>query len=309
LTFSGTRIGGLYFVAQAVGIAAWWLLLAAEPAAREQFLPPGASPTELLAFGLPDLLIALPASLLAGIAVLSNRRWASGPAWACAGAVNYAFAYCVAWSLLRHGGWLNVALMAPAALLSAVSALDASPAAIVVFRRARATSTYRHVLTTLGQIAVFWSVFLFVIPAAVRFVERQLGWPTFAVPLQHALAAILFVLFSALGLSSGVVMATAGAGTPLPLASPNRLVIAGPYAYVRNPMVIAGLGQGASVGLWCGSWTVLAYVLLGGVLWNALVRPTEERDLLAMFGDEFLDYSTHVACWIPRLRPFARGIV
>jgi protein-S-isoprenylcysteine O-methyltransferase Ste14 len=309
LTFSGTKIGGLYFAAQAAAIGAWWLYLAVEPAARELFLPPGASPVELIAFQLPDLLVAVPASLVAGIALLSNRRWAAAPAWACAGAVDYAFVYCVAWSLLRRGGWLNVVLMAPAALLSTVSALDASPAAISVFRRARPTTSSRHVLATLGQTAIFWSFFLFLVPAAIRFLEQQLQWPAFAFPFQHAVAAALFILFSALGLASGVVMAVFGAGTPLPFASPNQLVIAGPYAYVRNPMVIAGLGQGASVGVWLGSWTVLAYVALGGAIWNALVRPTEERDLLATFGQEFLDYCAGVACWIPRRRPFTRGVV
>lgn len=221
--------------------------------------------------------------------------------------MDYAFVYCVAWALLRSGGWLNVAFMAPAALLSTVSALDASPATIVVFRRARQSSRGGHVLATLGQIAVFWSFFLLVVPAALLYVERQLSWPGFSFPLQRPLAAVLFLVFSGLGLASGVTMAARGIGTPLPFASPNRLVVSGPYAYVRNPMVIAGLGQGASVGLWPGSWTVLAYVLAGGVIWNLLVRPTEEQDLLATFGQEFVHYRDRVPCWIPRFRPFMPG--
>jgi protein-S-isoprenylcysteine O-methyltransferase Ste14 len=101
-------------------------------------------------------------------------------------------------------------------------------------------------------------------------------------------------------------VAARGRGTPLPFASPNRLVISGPYAYVRNPMVIAGLGQGLAVALWLGSWTVVAYVLLGGMIWNFFVRPAEERDLRNTFGNEFETYCRDVSCWRPRVRRLAR---
>ena len=99
-------------------------------------------------------------------------------------------------------------------------------------------------------------------------------------------------------------MATLGSGTPLPFAAPNRLVISGPYAYVRNPMVVAGLGQGMSVSLWFGSWTVVAYVLLGGAIWQLFVRPAEERDLRDTFGEVYVEYCRAIRCWFPRIRPY-----
>jgi protein-S-isoprenylcysteine O-methyltransferase Ste14 len=71
-------------------------------------------------------------------------------------------------------------------------------------------------------------------------------------------------------------------------------------------MVVAGLGQGLAVGLWFGSWAVLAYVIVGGLIWEYLVRPAEERDLRDVFGDEFETYSQHVRCWIPRTSAFRR---
>src|SRR5207253_638214 len=77
----------------------------------------------------------------------------------------------------------------------------------------------------------------------------------------------------------GVIMARHGEGTPLPLDGPRRLVLAGPYGYVRNPMAIAGLGQGLCVGVGTGSWLVVAYALLGSAIWNWIVRPSEEEDL------------------------------
>ena len=71
-------------------------------------------------------------------------------------------------------------------------------------------------------------------------------------------------------------------------------------------MVVAGLGQGFAGGLWFGSWAVLAYVAAGGVIWEFLARPAEERDLRDAFGDEFETYSKHVRCWILRTSAFRR---
>src|SRR6185503_6520605 len=173
-----------------------------------------------------------------------------------------------------------------------------------IFRRASASTPTLHVLATLGQIAVFWTFFLGLVPLAILVVESRLGWPAYSFAGQKALAAFLFLLFSALGLASGVTMASRGIGTPLPFAAPNRLVVGGPYAYLRNPMVVAGLGQGMAVGMWLGSGAVLGYVSVGGLIWNFLVRPAEERDLLETFGDSYRLYCRQVQCWIPRLRPF-----
>ncbi|HET9194013.1 MAG TPA: isoprenylcysteine carboxylmethyltransferase family protein [Vicinamibacterales bacterium] len=305
-SFSGSRFGGWYFLVQALGIAGWWVYLSAEPSAVPLFLPRGAAEADLRAFQMPDLLVAVPVSLAAAVSILLSLRWAMPLAWFAAGAMVYAFIYCVGWSMWRGGGWLNVALMAPAALFSTIGALDVSAGSIPIFRRAAPGHAVRHVAATLAQIVVFWSFFLFVVPSAIVFVERQLRWPSFAFTSQRLLAAVLFVVFSSLGLASGVTMAGRGAGTPLPFIATNRLVTTGPYSYLRNPMVVAGLGQGLAVALWLGSWAVLAYVIVGGLIWEYLVRPAEERDLRDAFGDEFETYSQHVRCWIPRTSAFRR---
>jgi protein-S-isoprenylcysteine O-methyltransferase Ste14 len=306
-TFSGTRFAGWYFAVQGVAIAGWWLYLTLRPGAVRLFVPPGAQDIDLIAFRLPDLLVAVPASLIAAVTFFARSRWAVPLGWLAAGAMDYAFFYCLAWTWHRQGGWLSVVLMAPAALLSTVSALDTSAEHLTLFRRAAPGPPGRHVAATLIQIVLFWSFFLLVVPFAIRTLEREQRWPTLEIAGQRPLAATLFLLFSALGVTSGMTMAVRGAGTPLPFDAPNRLVVLGPYAYIRNPMVVAGLGQGFAVALWLGSASVLAYVLLGALLWNYLVRPAEERDLHQAFGDEYASYCRHVRCWIPRLRRFVPG--
>ena len=70
-----------------------------------------------------------------------------------------------------------------------------------------------------------------------------------------------------------------GKGTPLPLDQTNKLVVKGPYRYVRNPMAIAGLGQGIAVSVLLGSIHIFVYTLVGAILWQVVVRPMEERNM------------------------------
>ena len=90
----------------------------------------------------------------------------------------------------------------------------------------------------------------------------------------------------------------------MPTDAPRKLVISGPYRWVRNPMALAGITQGVAVGLMLGSWSVCAYAICGALMWNAFVRPWEEADLAARFGEEFERYRAAVRCWLPRVRPY-----
>ena len=90
-----------------------------------------------------------------------------------------------------------------------------------------------------------------------------------------------------------------GGGTPLPLDQTNFMVTSGPYRYVRNPMAIAGIGQGICVAIFFQSVPILVYALLGAIIWHWVVRPYEERDMVERFGDSYLEYRRRVSCWVP----------
>lgn len=173
------------------------------------------------------------------------------------------------------------------------------------FRRARPATVSWNLAKTAVEIVVFWGVFLFVLPPWVVLVASRLGIPAFVSDTSRVLAALLFVGASALGLVSGFTMSVQGQGTPVPLDAPRRLVVTGPYAWVRNPMAIAGLAQGMAVALWHGSVAVVAYVIAGGVLWQLVVRPHEEADLARTFGAAFFEYKSRVPLWLP-CRPIPR---
>jgi protein-S-isoprenylcysteine O-methyltransferase Ste14 len=174
-------------------------------------------------------------------------------------------------------------------------------------REARPASRNWNLIKTLAQTMVFWSVFLFLLPAAIVILEHRMGWGRwhFGTPAFRWVGGALFLLGGALGLTSGMVMAVRGRGTPLPADCPNELVVAGPYRYIRNTMVIAGLSQGFAVGIFLGSPAVVTYALLGAPIWHLFVRPWEEADLEQRFGAPYRRYRAEVRCWLPRFPAYA----
>jgi protein-S-isoprenylcysteine O-methyltransferase Ste14 len=152
------------------------------------------------------------------------------------------------------------------------------------------------------QSALVWSVGLVVGPALLIGVERARGLGRVDVLHQPVAAGCVFLVCSIVNLTTGFVLAVRGRGTPLPLACPRELVVAGPYRYVRNPMAIAGVGQGIAVALWFGSALTLLYAVSGAFVWHVLVRPSEEADLRARFGKAYEIYKAAVPLWWPRMR-------
>lgn len=299
-SFSQTRLGGFYFAFQAGAISLWWILLWRFPELRRLFLPATSPEHDLLAFWLPDLALGALGSLLAAVLFFTRAPWLIPLVWTVTGAMLYAALYCFTWSFLTDSAWWNVALMTPAAFFSALFALDLSPSVVPVFRRAKNAPPTTNLVKTLLQITFFWTFFLLVLPLAFRGLEAKLGLLPFSFPGQVPLAVLLFALASALGLASGVTMARRGAGTPLPFDGTNQLVVSGPYAHLRNPMVVAGLTQGLAVGIGLGSWSMPGAVVCGGLIWEILVRPAEEAELMAKFGEPFARYRDQVPCWWPR---------
>lgn len=167
------------------------------------------------------------------------------------------------------------------------------------FRQARPAAPSWNLLKTLLQIVAFWGVFLFVVPSWLVAIAAHFGIPAHPSSAGRITGATVFLLASALGLASALTIVRRGGGTPLPLDGPRHLVVRGPYAWVRNPMAVAGLAQGLGVAMWHGSWVIAVYVITGGVLWHRFIRPIEEADLERTFGDEFRRYRRQVALWWP----------
>ncbi|MFI4876713.1 MAG: methyltransferase family protein [Blastopirellula sp. JB062] len=294
------RIVASYLFVQAAATAAWWVLLFAYPASIAWFQPSGWPDLALLGYGLSDLVLLFGGSIMAGVAVLRNVRWASTAIWALAAAAWYPTLTCIGVSWMTGEAWIAAGLMVCMAGLNLAMATiygtaERSPATfrVLPLRRGPALGW------TIAQVVIFWSVFLLVLPCAIVELERCLRWPEFSFQGQSFTAIMSFATASALGLASASVMAVVGRGTPLPTAAAPRLIVTGPYRLVRNPMAVAGITQGLAVGCYLGSYGVLAYASLGAVVWHLAVRPVEEQDLQRRFGARYRRYQQEVGLWIP----------
>jgi protein-S-isoprenylcysteine O-methyltransferase Ste14 len=95
-----------------------------------------------------------------------------------------------------------------------------------------------------------------------------------------------------------------GQGTLAPWDPPARLVIEGPYAYVRNPMISGVLLVLLAEGLILRSPPHLAWAGAFALI-NALYIPLfEEPGLRVRFGEEYREYARHVPRLIPRPTPW-----
>lgn len=257
-------------------------------------------PAAVALFDIPLFVLASAAAALGmrGAAVVA-AGWTSLVAAALA--VYATFTGEAGWGVLIMGAATAGSLMAVSAVLLGRIPTEWILRGPFEFRPARTRATVApHLASTLGQLVVFWGFFLGLVPIVISVLEQRwvvsFPFPAFVGPVAGGILA----LASALGIWSAVTMSAVGAGTPLPSAMPNRLVIAGPYRLVRNPMAVAGISQGAAVGVLLGSWLVVAYSVIGSLVWNYAVRPLEEADLEARFGDEYRRYRDTVRCWIPR---------
>ena len=93
-----------------------------------------------------------------------------------------------------------------------------------------------------------------------------------------------------------------GRGTLAPWDPTRRLVVAGPYRHVRNPMITAVLAVLVGEAVLFGSaaiavWSAVVFAV--NWLWFVL---HEEPGLERRFGEEYRAYRRAVPRWLPRFR-------
>jgi protein-S-isoprenylcysteine O-methyltransferase Ste14 len=95
-----------------------------------------------------------------------------------------------------------------------------------------------------------------------------------------------------------------GKGTPAPWDPPQRLVIRGPYRFVRNPMILGVLFFLLAESIFFESWLLFGWMIIF-FIGNAIYFPlVEERGLEERFGRDYRRYKEQVPGWIPRLKPW-----
>lgn len=151
--------------------------------------------------------------------------------------------------------------------------------------------TLVYATTFVGALLVFLP--RLVLPGASLTRPETLGAPQVAGMAVTAAGAAL-VLWC---LSSFVFI---GKGTPAPFDPPRRLVVRGPYRFVRNPMYIgAGLAL-VGAALFYRSSGLLVYAGAFLLVLHLFVVFHEEPTLERLFGEDYAAYGRRVRRWLPR---------
>ncbi len=93
-------------------------------------------------------------------------------------------------------------------------------------------------------------------------------------------------------------------GTLAPWAPTQRLVISGPYRYVRNPMITGVVLILLGEALYVGSGAMLLWAIWFFCMNTAYFIFLEEPSMTRRFGEDYLRYKKNVPRWLPRLRPY-----
>jgi protein-S-isoprenylcysteine O-methyltransferase Ste14 len=91
-----------------------------------------------------------------------------------------------------------------------------------------------------------------------------------------------------------------GKGTPAPFDPPRKLVIRGPYCFVRNPMYIGAGITLVGAALYYESLSIFIYTALFFLITHLFVVLYEEPTLRRTFGDKYEAYFRRVRRWIPK---------
>jgi protein-S-isoprenylcysteine O-methyltransferase Ste14 len=91
-----------------------------------------------------------------------------------------------------------------------------------------------------------------------------------------------------------------GKGTPAPFDPPKKLVIRGPYRFVRNPMYIGAGMTLAGAALFYESLSIFIYTGLFFLITHLFVVLYEEPTLRRTFGNDYAAYCRGVGRWMPK---------
>ncbi len=147
--------------------------------------------------------------------------------------------------------------------------------------------------------------------SALVFIPAAILWGTESTPCAASMpdAVLLSFWFSLILLCIGLALAfgtvrlllTYGEGTPAPWNPPKKLVVRGPYRYVRNPMITSVMFMLLAEALLFRSWPLAGWLVIF-FLANAIYFPlVEERGLKKRFGEEYLQYQANVPRWFPKM--------
>ena len=153
-------------------------------------------------------------------------------------------------------------------------------------------------IRTVTYAALFIGLVLIYLPG------RFLSWSGIIQPAGFGASQIAGMVIGGIGAALALwcvfTFAFIGKGTPAPFDPPRKLVIRGPYRFVRNPMYIGAGMTLAGAALFYESLSILFYTGLFFLITHLFVLFYEEPTLRRTFGDVYEAYCRRVGRWMPK---------
>jgi len=146
---------------------------------------------------------------------------------------------------------------------------------------------------------VFLCFVAFLIPLGIFVATRH--WVVVDMCIVRSAGLIPFTLGACVSLWCVKDFVVRGRGTPAPFDPPTRLVLQGPYRYVRNPMYVGLFLMLIGEAILYTSFFVLLYSLFFVAAAHIFVIFYEEPTLKRKFGESYEQYLESVPRWLPRM--------
>jgi protein-S-isoprenylcysteine O-methyltransferase Ste14 len=156
------------------------------------------------------------------------------------------------------------------------------------------------------MINIIKQIFSFILPVTVLIIVPLEIEPSISVHNIPAFIAGILIMYLGLCLMFITILMfiRIGRGTLAPWSPTRKLIVAGIYRYVRNPMIIGVLIVLSGESLAILSEKIFYWTLIFFIINNIYFLILEEPLLEKKFGDEYREYKNNVPRWIPRLKPF-----
>ncbi len=168
----------------------------------------------------------------------------------------------------------------------------------IIYNVATGSKKIRNFFTPVG--AFFYAMLIFSFVVAALQVDRLLGlndiFPR-ALSIILSLPVFSFALFL---IGWSILNFLREKGTPVPFNPPPRLVLTGPYAYVRNPMLTGIFALLFAFGVLLSSVSLLfvftpLFIYIN--VWE--LKAIEEPELLKRFGEDYIEYRERTPMFFP----------
>jgi protein-S-isoprenylcysteine O-methyltransferase Ste14 len=181
-----------------------------------------------------------------------------------------------------------------------------TPKPVPMYRTAAPASAPWNLAKTMVMVSLWTVAVVWALPRTIASLERDGDFDIPGFQELPTVGAAVLAAGTLLVVWAAVTMAWQGRGTPLTFDAPRRLVVSGPYAWMRNPMVVGSLVQGLGLGALYGSLPIIGLFAAGALVWHLARRCDDEDELQRVFGREFELYRRSVRCWLPLRKRWSR---